>query len=192
MKADRVESLSLQLAPTVFGAVRRYWVMAVAVAMAALVAAVAYSVAHGKVYRAEASVTVPAPAPLQGQQADTGQYLDSQVLLLQSQDVAQRAASIANRKLGGNMLTVGDFIGAGSKLVIAPPTTATPGAYGASIVALSFSWPDPRVAQVSVNAVLQAFDDAGPLLPRPRPTPPSPTLTRPWPRPATHSSSRPY
>ena len=160
MKADRVESLSLQLAPTVFGAVRRYWVIVVAVAMAALVAAVGYSVARGKVYRADASVTVPAPAPLQGQQADTGQYLDSQVLLLQSQDVAQRAASIANRKLGGNMLTVGDFIGAGSKLMIAPPTTATPGAYGASIVALSFSWPDPRVAQVGVNAVLQVFDDA--------------------------------
>jgi Mrp family chromosome partitioning ATPase len=160
MKADRVESLSLQLAPTVFGAVRRYWIMVVAVAMAALVAAVAYSVAFGKVYRAEASVTVPAPAPLQGQQADAGQYLDSQVLLLQSQDVAQRAASIANRKLGGNMLTVGDFIGAGSKLVIAPPTTAAPGAYGASIVALSFSSPDPKVAQAGVNAVLQAFDDA--------------------------------
>ena len=160
MKADRVESLSLQLAPTVFGAVRRYWVMVVAVAIAALVAAVAYSVAYGKVYRADASVTVPASAPLQGQHVDAGQYLDSQVLLLQSQEVAQRAANIAHRKLGGNILNVGDFIGAGRKLVIAPPTTATPGAYGASIVALSFSWPDPRVAQVGANAVLQAFDVA--------------------------------
>ena len=82
------------------------------------------------------------------------------MLLLQSQDVAQRAASIANSDLGGNVLTAGDFIGAGSKLVIAPPVTATPGGYGASIVALSFSWPDARVAQVGVNAVLQAFDVA--------------------------------
>ena len=41
--------------------------------------------------------------------ADPGQYLDSQVLLLQSQGVAQRAASIANDTLGGNILTPADF-----------------------------------------------------------------------------------
>ena len=158
MKADSVESLSLRLAPTVFGAIRRYWVMVLAVAMAALVAAVGYSLARGTIYRADASVT--AAAPLQGQQVDPGQYLDSQVLLLQSQDVAQRAASIANSELGGNVLTAGDLIGAGSKLVIVPPVTATPGGYGASLIALSFSWPDARVAQVGVNAVLRAFDAA--------------------------------
>ena len=158
MRADSVESLSLRLAPTVSGAIRRYWVMVLAVAMAALVAAVGYSLAQGTIYRADASVTAAAGAPLQGQQVDPGQYLDSQVLLLQSQDVAQRAASIANRELGGNVLTAGDFIGAGSKLVIVPPVTATPGGYGASLIALSFSWPDARVAQVGVNAVLQAFD----------------------------------
>ena len=158
MRADGDESLRFE--PTVFGAVRRYWVMVLAVAMAALVAAVGYSLAQGKIYRAYGNATVPAPTPLQGEQVNAGQDLDSQVLLLQSQDVAQRAASIANRKLGGNVLTAGDFAGAGSKLVIVPPVTATPGGYGASLIALSFSWPDARVAQVGVNAVLQAFDVA--------------------------------
>ena len=134
--------------------------MVLAIAMAALLAAVGYSVAKGKVYRAYGSVTVPAPASLQGQQADAAQYRDSQVLLLESQGVAQRAASSANRELGGNMLTAGNFIGATGKLVIAPPVTATPGGYGASITVLSFSWPDARVAQAGVNAMLQAFDDA--------------------------------
>ena len=158
MRANSVESLRFE--PTVFGAVRRYWVMVLAIAMAALLAAVGYSVAKGKVYRAYGSVTVPAPASLQGQQADAAQYRDSQVLLLESQGVAQRAASSANRELGGNVLTAGDFVGTTGKLVIAPPVTATPGGYGASITVLSFSWPDARVAQAGVNAMLQAFDDA--------------------------------
>jgi uncharacterized protein involved in exopolysaccharide biosynthesis len=158
MRANSVESLRFE--PTVFGAVRRYWVMVLAIALATLLAAVGYSVAKGKVYRAYGSVTVPAPTSLQGQQADAAQYRDSQVLLLESQGVAQRAASIANRELGGNVLTAGDFVGTTGKLVIVPPVMATPGAYGASITALSFSWPDARVAQAGANAVLQAFDEA--------------------------------
>ena len=156
MRAVGVDSSRSE--PTVFGAVRRYWVMVLAVALAGLVAAVGYSLVQAKVYRAYASVTVP-PVSLQGQ-ADPAQYLDSQVLLLQSQNMAQRAAVIANGMLGGNVLSAGDFAGAYSKLTINPPVTATPGAYGASLIALWFSWPDARVAQVGADAVLQAFDQA--------------------------------
>ena len=58
--------------------------------------------------------------------ADPGQYLDSQVLLLQSQGVAQQAANIANRELGANLLDVQDFYGNHSSLVVNPPATATP------------------------------------------------------------------
>jgi Mrp family chromosome partitioning ATPase len=158
MRAVGIESVRPE--PTVFGAVRRYWVMVLAVALAGLVAAAAYSLAQTKIYRAYASVTVPVPVLLQGQQADPAQYLDSQVLLLYSQGVAQRAAVIANGELGGHVLTAGDFIGAGSKLVITPPVTATPGGYGASVIALWFGWPDARVAQLGADAVLQAFDQA--------------------------------
>jgi Mrp family chromosome partitioning ATPase len=149
---------SLGSEPTVFGAVRRYWILVLTVTVVGALAAVGYSVTTVKAYRAYASVTVPMPVSLQGQQPDPAQYLDSQVLLLQSQDVAQRAAAIANGQLGSSVLTVGNFIGAGSKLVINPPVTATPGAYGASIIALWFGWSDARVAQVGADAVLQAFD----------------------------------
>jgi O-antigen/teichoic acid export membrane protein len=158
MRAVGIESVRPE--PTVFGAVRRYWVMVLAVALAGLVAAAAYSLTQTKIYRAYASVTVPVPVLLQGQQADPAQYLDSQVLLLQSQGVAQRAAVIADGELGGHVLTAGDFVGVGSKLVITPPVTATPGGYGASVIALWFGWPDARVAQLGADAVLQAFDHA--------------------------------
>jgi Mrp family chromosome partitioning ATPase len=151
---------SLGSEPTVFGAVRRYWILVLSVALLGALASVGYSLTTAKVYRAYASITVPMPVSLQGQQPDPAQYLDSQVLLLQSQAVAQRAAAIANRQLGSTGLTAEDFSGAGSKLAINPPVTATPGAYGASIVALWFGWSDARVAQVGADAVLQAFDQA--------------------------------
>src|SRR5262249_19319221 len=111
-------------------------------------------------YRAYGSVTVPQPVSPQGQQIDPAQYLDSQVLLLQSPGVARRAANIANRELHSNLLTVGDFSGADTKLMVTPPATAPPGANGASSVALRFEWPSARIAQVGANAVLQAFDAA--------------------------------
>jgi Mrp family chromosome partitioning ATPase len=158
MSAAGVGSLGSE--PTVLGAVRRYWVTVLLVAVAAVLVAVAYSMSAAKVYRAYASVTVPLPVSLQGQQLDPAQYLDSQVLLLQSQGVAQQAAAIADAELGSSVLTAGDFVGAGSKLVINPPVTATPGAYGASIVSLWFAGSDARVAQVGADAVLRAFDQA--------------------------------
>ena len=144
--------------PTVFGAVRRYWAMVLVVAIVAMAAAIGYALTQPKVYVAQASITVPQPVSLQGQ--TPAQYFDSQVLLLQSQDVAQRAASIADGALGSNRLAVGDFSGNGSSLTITPPVTAAPGAYGASIVSVSFKSSSARIAQAGANAVLQAFDEA--------------------------------
>jgi Mrp family chromosome partitioning ATPase len=146
--------------PTVFGAMRRYRTMVLVVAVLVMAAAIGYTLKQPKMYRAQASVTVPQQISLQGQQVDPSQYLDSQVLLLQSQDVAQRAAAIANARLRGNRLAADNFFGADSSLQIVPPTTATPGSYGASIVAVSFTWPSARIAQVGANTVLQAYNDA--------------------------------
>ena len=101
---------------------------------------------------------MPQTSLSQGEARD--QYLDSQVLLLQSQEVAERAARIANAALNANVLSARDFSGEGKSLEITPPEGATPGSYGSSIVAVSFTWPSARVAQVGTNAVLQAFDDA--------------------------------
>ena len=102
MKDTSVESA--QFEPTVFGAVRRYRIMVLAFALAAMVAAVGYTLLAGKTYQAKANVTVPVPQSLQGQ--DSAQYLDSQVLLLQAPAVAQRAASIADATLQSNSLSV--------------------------------------------------------------------------------------
>lgn len=145
--------------PTVADAVRRYRVMVVAVAILGLVAAVGYSLMQPKVYRAQAFITMPQQVSLQGQQANPGQYLDSQVLLLQSQGVAQRAATIANTTLGSSSLTTSDFYGSGSSLEISPPTT-TPGSYGATVVGASFAASTAQVAQVGTSAVIKAYDEA--------------------------------
>jgi Mrp family chromosome partitioning ATPase len=144
--------------PTVFGAVRRYRTMVLAVAVVAMVAAVGYTVMKGKTYRAQASVTAQPPVSRQGQ--DPAQYLDSQVLLLQSQVVARRAARIADSELHSNQLTASDFSAHGRSLAIIPPAGASQGVYGASIIAVSFAWSSARIAQVGANAVLQAFDEA--------------------------------
>ena len=148
----------LRFEPTVFGAIWRYRIMVVALAILGLVAAVGYALHEHKLYQTVASVTVPLPV---GSPATTaGQYLDSQVLLLQSQGVAQQAATTANKQLGGNLLTASDFYGAHSSLKVSPPTTAVPGGYGASIVAVSFEGQSPEISQDGLNAVLQAFSTA--------------------------------
>jgi Mrp family chromosome partitioning ATPase/capsular polysaccharide biosynthesis protein len=144
--------------PTVFGAVRRYRIMVLAVAVVAMIAAIAYAVVSGPTYRATGSLTVALPASQQSQ--NSAQYLDSEVLLIQSQDVARRAADIANGALGSDRLTTGDFYGNGKSLVIIPPEAAAQGVYGASIINVSFTAPTARIAQAGANAVLQAYDEA--------------------------------
>ena len=143
--------------PTVVGAVRRYWLMVGVIALLTTASAVGYTLVVPEVYRADATATVP--QTLLSQEEASDQYLDSQVLLLQSQEVADRAARIANAALNENVLSPRDFSGEGKFLEIKAPEGASPGSYGASIVAVSFTWPSARVAQIGTNAVLQAFDD---------------------------------
>ena len=153
MKVADTESARFQ--PTVFGAVRRYRIMVLAFAVAAMVASVGYTLIGGKTYRAEANITVPMPQSLQGQ--NPAQYLDSQVLLLQSQAVAQQAAAIANAALHSNRLSASDFSPSGGSLSITPPAGASAGVYGASITGVMFTSSSPQAAQVGANALLQAF-----------------------------------
>jgi len=146
--------------PTVFGAVRRYSALVVAITLAAAAIAVGYTLIQPKIYRAQASITVQQPVTPPAPQGDAGQYLDSQVLLLQSQSVARRAASIANATLGGSILTAADFSAVDGSLGISPPTTATAGNYGATIIGVSFLGPSPRDAQVGLNSLLKAYNAA--------------------------------
>jgi Mrp family chromosome partitioning ATPase len=154
MKATRIEQGRFE--PTVFGAVRRYRIMVAVIGVMVAVAAAGYAFAQAPVYRANATVTVPQSTLAQGEARD--QYFDSQVLLLRSQEVAERAARLANAALNDNLLSWRDFTGEDAALEITPPDNATPGAFGSSIVAVSFTWPSATVAQVGANAALQAFD----------------------------------
>ena len=147
---------------TVFGAVRHYRILVLTIAILGMLAAVGYSLHEWKTYQAVANVTFQPPASSQAS-ADPGQYRDSQVVLLQSQGVAQQAANIANRELGANLLDAQDFYGNHSSLVLdPPPATTLPGTYGATIVAVAFRGPSTEIAQVGLNAVLQAYDKASP------------------------------
>jgi Mrp family chromosome partitioning ATPase len=142
----------------VFGAVRRYPATVVAVMLIGAVIGIAYSLVVPEQYRASAGMTVP--QPVSTQQDGSDEYLDSQVLLLQSEDVAQRATIIANRDIGANLLSEDDLGGDGKSVEITPPDKASPGTYGASTITISFTWTDPRTAQIGANAVAQAFDEA--------------------------------
>lgn len=155
MKDASVESVRFE--PTVFGAVRRYRIMVLVFALAGMVAAVGYTKYVGKIYRAQANITVPMPQSGQAQQP--GQYLDSQVLLLESPAVAQRAASLADTTLQSNSLSASDFSVPGGSVSITPPEGAAAGSYGSSIIGVTFTAPSARLAQVGANSLLQAFNN---------------------------------
>lgn len=143
--------------PTLFEAVSRHRLLVLVMAVLGLVAGAAYALMPAKEYDAEGFITMPQQVSLQGQQANSSQYLDSQVLLLQSQGVAQQAAKIANAALNGASLTVSNFFGPQSLLLVTPPTTAAPGVYGATVISVAFTGSTPQIAQEGVNAVLDAY-----------------------------------
>ena len=100
MKSTSIEQAQFQ--PTVFTAVRRYWRMVFVIAFVTAVAAVGYTLVVPEVYRGYATITVPPTSLSKGEGSD--QFLDSQVLLIQSPEVADRAARIANAELNANVL----------------------------------------------------------------------------------------
>src|SRR5215213_4844930 len=156
MKASSIEQGRFE--PTVFGAVRRYRIMVLILCLLTGAAAIGYALTVPKLYRAHATITVPETS--RSQVEDGNQYFDSQVLLMRSQDVADRAARIANAALNDNVLSAGDFSAERKYLEITPGDGATDDRYGTTMVGVSFTWPSARVAQVATNAVLQAFEDA--------------------------------
>lgn len=155
MKSSHDELVRFE--PTAFSAARRFWVTVLVTTL--LVAAIAVGstlITHDE-FRATGRLAVPAPTTTP---VNSGQYLDKQVLLLESDDVAQRAVAITNGKLGRPALDTAAFSGDDATLSITPPSTSSSGTYGAGTITVSFVWPDAELAQVGVNAVLQAFSEA--------------------------------
>lgn len=155
MKAASIESAGFE--PTVVGAVRRYSIMVIAFALAGLIAGVGYAHYAKSTYRGQASITVSLPSTQQNQ--DAAQYLDSQVLLMESPAVAAQAASLANTTLHNKNLSASDFYVSSGSLSISPPVGAADGAFGSSIVQVAFTASTAKTAQVGVNSFLQAFID---------------------------------
>jgi Mrp family chromosome partitioning ATPase len=149
MKDASVESARYE--PTVVGAVRRYRVMVAAFALAGLAAAVGYTHHKGETYAAKANMSVPV--------SQSAQSVDSEVLLMESPAVAQRAASLADATLHDNSLSAYDFYTTGGSVTLFPPAGASVGTYGASVIGVIFTARNPRVAQAGANAFLQASNE---------------------------------
>ena len=149
MKDASVESARFE--PTVFGAVRRYRIMVVAFALAG-------SGGSHWVHAAQGETPTRARPVSRCPSSQGGQSVDSEVLLMESPAVAQRAASIANATLHDNIFSAHDFYTSGGSVTIVPPSGAAVGSYGASIIGVTFTASSPRVAQVGANALLQAFN----------------------------------
>jgi len=76
MKVTSIEDGRFE--PTVVGAVRRYWIMVLAIAVLTAGSAVGYTLVVPEIYLAQATVTVPQTSASEEEASD--QYLDSQVL----------------------------------------------------------------------------------------------------------------
>ena len=112
----------------------------------ATVAAIGYTRHHGKLLGPAASVLMLYHS--RSQNPGPPQYLDSQVLLIESPAVAERAASIANSALNRRACLLSNFCqSAAAKVDIFPPLGAAAGAYGASIIGVTFTALNPQVAQ---------------------------------------------
>jgi len=148
MNDPSVESARFE--PTVIGAVRRYRIMVAAFAFAGLAAAVGYTHHQGETYAAKANISVPLSA------SSSSQSIDSEVLLMESPAVAQRAASLADATLHSNILSAYNFYPTGGSVTLFPPAGASVGSYGASVIGETFTARNPAVAQAGANALLQA------------------------------------
>ena len=115
MKDASAESARFE--PTVFGAVRRYRIMVAAFALAGMVAAIGYTLHRGKTYRAR-----PVSRCLYRSRCRADrQIVDSEVLLIESPAVAQRAASIADNTLHERAFLLRIFTSGGGSVTIFPP-----------------------------------------------------------------------
>jgi hypothetical protein len=143
---------------TVFGAMRRHWLLVSLVVVACVCLALAYGALTRDEYRASATVSAPRPAS-SALQSDA-QYLDSQVLLLSSRDVGDRAFDIARDTPPGSGIERTELEPTVGEVKIIPPTVDSSGSYGTTVVTIEFTAPTAGEAQTGVNALATAYDEA--------------------------------
>ena len=144
--------------PTILSAISRHrLVVCVAVVLVACIA-VGYTLLTPKVFQATATI-----AMIQAEQnqalgavatATPSQYVDSQVVLLGSEEVAQKAAAIGNATLHRHAFNASDFSGPNDSVTVSPQTTADP---SSTVVVIAFNAGDPAVAQAGADALIDAY-----------------------------------
>lgn len=150
------------LNPTVPGSIFRNWFLVVLVTLVGGLGAVAYTASRPKTYTANASIAMVEAAQNQNQAlatpeaANPQQYVESQVLVLRSAAVANRAATIANSSLHHNIFTAANFSGPKSDLKVTTQTATDP---NTSVVSVGFSARGPNAAAAGANAVLSAYQE---------------------------------
>lgn len=155
--ADGEVAPESHLDPTVPGSIAKHRALVAACTVLMAVAAIGYSLHQPKVFQAHASIAVTQPAdsqPESNTSASPEQYVDSQVLLLQSPAVAERAVAVANAALGHAAFVTADFDGTGSSLKVTSQTATDP---NSNVVDISFSAKTGVEASAGANAVLNAY-----------------------------------
>jgi hypothetical protein len=145
--------------PTVPGAIAAHRRLVAACTVLIALLAMAYSLHQPKVFQAHASMAIAQPTQSQPVASASGspqQYVESQVLLLQSPAVADRAVTIANAALGRATFVRSDFNGSTSSLKVISQTATDP---NSSVVNISFSADTAADAAVGANAILKAYTD---------------------------------
>jgi hypothetical protein len=143
--------------PTVLGAMRRHWLLVSLVVVVCVDLALAYGFYKQDEFRATATISAPRPAG-SALQSDA-QYLDSQVLLLNSRRVGDRALELVKATPAGADIKRAELAPTVGKVEIIPPTTGSTGSYGTTLVTIQFTAPDAEEAQAGVNALATAYDE---------------------------------
>ena len=136
------------LAPTVVGAVRRFFLLFLGVVVLCAVAGGGYAYSQGATARAESALVLadPSESGLFGQDTRSENYVADQVEILQLDVTLQKAAQLLAESTGTE-LTVREYSEA---------LTVT-GREGTNLVEIIFRWRDPNVAQEATGALYKAY-----------------------------------
>lgn len=143
---------------TVTGAIARHWFLVLAVTVLVAAGAVAYTYHQPKTYSATARVSMVQPANNQAlgtpSAASPQQYVESQLLALESQPVAVHAAALANASLRTDAFTPADFSGPGNKVTVTTQASVDP---NSGLVTVGYRASSPLYAATGANSLLAAY-----------------------------------
>lgn len=165
------------LEPSVFSAIRRYWVLVLVLLLAGGGVGLAVTKVIHKQYEGKATIVIaPLAAPLTpngitpgaGSVSASATYLNQQATLLQSPSVVDQAAKAVNLqlKLTGKKIITGPQITTGLTLVPQANSSSSSAISGKSSSASSSNFAvqvdlsHPKIAAAAANAIVTAYEQA--------------------------------